>query len=203
MEQERNRTRGIITIGLMAALVFIFTYMRIEIPTPLGKTMLHLGNVMCLLSALLFGKTRGGLAAGFGSMFFDMFDPVYLPECWITFIMKFAMAFVCGLIAFPRAKPLSEQGDAQTPPATAKWRSIVGAICGAIAYVVLYMTKTFVVERLIKGYEIETVLLTMAQKGTVSLVNALIAVAASLILASAIRPALKRSGLAEKFGMLN
>jgi len=33
-------------IGLMSAMVFIATNLRIEIPTPLGKTMLHLGNVV-------------------------------------------------------------------------------------------------------------------------------------------------------------
>lgn len=41
-------------IGLMAAMVFVATNFRIEIPTPLGKTMLHFGNVMCILSGLVF-----------------------------------------------------------------------------------------------------------------------------------------------------
>ncbi|NMA06377.1 MAG: ECF transporter S component, partial [Ruminococcaceae bacterium] len=60
----------------MAALTFVFTmFFRIDIPTPLGKTMLHLGNVMCLLSGLLFGPVRGGLAGGIGSMMYDLFDP--------------------------------------------------------------------------------------------------------------------------------
>ena len=58
-------------IGLMAAMVFVATNFRIDIPTPLGKTMIHFGNVMCILGGLLFGGPIGGLAAGIGSAFFD------------------------------------------------------------------------------------------------------------------------------------
>ena len=198
MNDESRRTRAIVTVALMAALVLVFSYIQIIIPTPLGKTRLHLGNVMCLLAALLFGKTKGGLAAGLGSMFFDLFDPVYLPECWITFIMKFTMAFVCGAIAHSGAKAAEVSGGKKRASA----RQIIGAVCGALSYVALYVGKTFVVERLVKGYELETVLVTMTTKGTVSLVNALIAVAASLLLAAALRPALKKAGLADKAGML-
>lgn len=202
MNDESRRTRAIVTVALMAALVLVFSYIQIIIPTPLGKTRLHLGNVMCLLAALLFGKTKGGLAAGLGSMFFDLFDPVYLPECWITFIMKFTMAFVCGAVAHSGSKPLGANDGSGEKKSRASARQIIGAVCGALSYVVLYVGKTFVVERLVKGYELETVLVTMTTKGTVSLVNALIAVAASLLLAAALRPALKKAGLADKAGML-
>ncbi|MDO4565833.1 MAG: ECF transporter S component [Oscillospiraceae bacterium] len=203
MDKMQQKTRSIITVGLMAALVFIFTYIRIEIPTPLGKTMLHLGNVMCLLTGLLFGRLKGGLAAGIGSMFFDMFDPVYLPECWITFIMKFCMAFVCGWIAHAGAKPIVGGSGEGAANGKLKGRHVAGAVCGALCYVALYMSKTYIVERLVKGYELETVLITMTTKGTVSLANALIAVAASLILSGMIRPALVRAGFAQKLGILD
>ena len=91
--------RDVVMVGLMTALVFIFTYLHIDIPTPLSNTMIHLGNVMCLLASLLFGGIRGGLAAGFGSMIYDMLDPRYLPTCWVTFIMKFLMGWVAGKLA--------------------------------------------------------------------------------------------------------
>lgn len=205
MTNSSERTRGIVVVGLMAALVFIFTFIRIEVPTPLGKTMLHLGNVMCLLSALLFGKLKGALAAGFGSMIFDMLDPVFLPECWITFIMKFAMAFVCGAVAHYTTKKAKAEPEGYPGPKSffMTFRRPIGAVCGALTYVALYMLKTYGIERLVKGYELETVLITMATKGTVSLVNAMIAVVASLLLAAAIRPALKKAGLAQKTGLLD
>ncbi len=200
MKDNSKSVRTMVTVGLMAALVFIFTYIRIEIPVSItgGKTMLHLGNVMCILSALLFGRWKGGLAAGFGSMFFDLFDPLYLPECWITFIMKFCMAFIAGLIAYGFTKPNKDTAEKKR----SGFRIALGAVCGALSYVVLYMAKTYIVERLVKGFEPEIVYATMITKGTVSLVNATIAAVASLLLLSAIRPALKKSELAGKLGVM-
>ena len=107
MENRNNKkspAKDIVMVGLMTALVFIFTYLHIDIPTPLSNTMLHLGNVMSLLAALLFGGIRGGLAAGFGSMIYDMLDPRYLPTCWVTFIMKFMMGWVAGQLAEKNTK---------------------------------------------------------------------------------------------------
>ncbi len=82
-------------IGLMAAMVFVATNFRIEIPTPLGPTMLHLGNVMCVLSGLLFGPITGGLSAGFGSAMFDLFNPTYAPEAWIVGAFTYVILYTC------------------------------------------------------------------------------------------------------------
>ena len=59
-------------VGMMAAMVFALTYVGIDIPTGLGKTKIHFGNIMCLLSAFLLGPVGGGLAAGVGSALFDL-----------------------------------------------------------------------------------------------------------------------------------
>ncbi|MEA5051522.1 MAG: ECF transporter S component [Oscillospiraceae bacterium] len=218
MEQKNQKTRNLVTVGLMAALVFIFTYIHIDIPTPLGKTMLHLGNVMCILGAFLFGKKKGALAAGIGSMFYDLFDPAFIAQCWITFILKFAMAWVAGAIAEGgrrRGAPLCGQDAGETPAnggaaagvAAAPQkkhlgRSIAAALCGALTYVALYLGKTFIINYWIYQYALETVLATMVTKGTTSLVNALIAVAASVALNSAVRPALEKAGLADRLGVV-
>ena len=78
---------------------FVATFLHIDIPTPLGKTMIHLGNVMCLLSGMILGPLKGGLSAGLGSAVYDLFDPAYIAESPITFLMKFAMGATCGAIA--------------------------------------------------------------------------------------------------------
>lgn len=104
----------IVLVGLMAALVFVGTYLHLDVPTPMGKVMIHFGNVFCLLSGMLLGGVRGGLAAGIGSMFYDMMDPAYISECWITFINKFMMAFLCGIIVTYGVKKIAalrEQAD--------------------------------------------------------------------------------------------
>lgn len=171
-------------IGLMAAMVFVATNFRIDIPTPLGKTMIHFGNVMCILAGLLFGGVVGGLAAGIGSAFFDLLDPTFAPEFMITFFMKFALGFVAGTISHWNEK----NGENHKT-------NIIATISGAITYVILYVCKTFITNYIIIGEHLEAVLGVVVLKGTVSLVNAIIAVAVSLILATAIKPRLVKSGV--------
>lgn len=165
--------------GLMAALVFATSkFLSIPLPTAIDNTRIHMGNVMCLLSGLLLGPVLGGLAAGIGSMIFDLLDPIYITSAPFTFMFKFAMAWICGMIAL--------HGKEEK-----KWRYILGAVIGALSYVVLYLSKTFI-ENTILGYELETVLLTVLQKGGASVVNAILAAAISVPLALILRPALKK-----------
>ncbi|MBP0986232.1 MAG: ECF transporter S component, partial [Oscillospiraceae bacterium] len=138
--------------------------------------------VMCLLASLLFGGIRGGLAAGFGSMIYDMLDPRYLPTCWVTFIMKFLMGWVAGKLA--------EKNVNEANP-----RYALSAACGSLTYVILYVLKTYIQNRLILGYEAQTVYATMLTKGVTSLTNGIIAVVFAVILNAAIRPTLKTAGI--------
>lgn len=174
-------------IGLMSAMVFVATNFRIEIPTPLGKTMLHLGNVMCLLSGLLFGGTIGGLAAGFGSAIFDLFDPAFAPEFWITFIMKFAMGYLAGRISHIKGY----EGNN-------KKLNIIAAIIGSATYVILYISKTIILQFFVLESNWEAVAAVASTKFIVSSVNGIIAVIASLALLISIKPALKAAGIFEK-----
>ena len=96
-------------IGLMAAVVFVVTmFLSIRIPTPTGTTMIKLANAFVLLCGLLLGPVRGGLAAGIGSMIFDLMTPEYAPEAWITFLRFFLMAWLCGVIAYAGAAARKE-----------------------------------------------------------------------------------------------
>ena len=65
--------------------------------------MIKLANAFVLLCGLLLGPVRGGLAAGIGSMIFDLMTPEYAPEAWITFLRFFLMAWLCGVIAYAGA----------------------------------------------------------------------------------------------------
>lgn len=185
--KRKFSTLHLAIIGLMAALVFVATNFRIDIPTPLGKTMLHLGNVMCVLAGLLFGGITGGLAAGFGSAMFDLFDPTFAPEFWITFILKFVMGFLAGYISHSNGRKGED-----------KKFSTIAAITAAFGYVILYIGKTFIMNFFILGNQIEAVIAVTITKGTTSLINAIIAVVASLIISFAIRPALKSAGIFRK-----
>ncbi|MEG2769721.1 MAG: ECF transporter S component [Oscillospiraceae bacterium] len=185
--QTKHKTftvKNICLIGMMSALVLIFTFIKIDIPTALGKTMLHFGNVMCLLSGLLFGPVVGGLSAGFGSMFFDLFDPIFAPECWVTFINKFAMGFIAGGISLVISRK-------KLP----KVFYVLAAAAGSLSYTFLYLGKTFIEKRIIFGYETETVLIDLATKAITSGIGAVISVTAVSILFFLLRPALKRAKL--------
>lgn len=186
-EKKTFSVQKLAIIGLMAAIVYMATNFRIDIPTPLGKTMLHLGNVMCILGGLLFGGPIGGLAAGFGSAFYDLLDPVFAPQFMITFMMKFALGFTAGTIAHRN----NARGEN-------KKQNLTGAVCGAVLYVLLYVTKTFITSYFIIGEHLEAVMSVVFIKGGVSLVNGLIAVVVSMILVTAIIPSLKAAGIYKK-----
>ncbi len=179
---NQNKTKQIVTIALMAALVFTTTkFFSIPIPVGAGKTALHLGNVMCLLSGLLFGPLVGGLSAGIGSMIVDLTDPLWAPEFWVTFIMKFAMGFIAGLIM---------KMGAET-----KIKTSIAAITGALTYFILYIGKTYITQQFILATPWETTLAVLITKGSTSLTNALIAMVASVILYYVMKPALQKANL--------
>ena len=106
MDQKKKlTTRKIVFLALMAALVAVGSALRITLPLDIaGTTSFHLGNIMCALSGLLFGPWFGGLAAGLGSAIYDMTNPLYLPECWLTFLMKGAYGLMAGLVAYTGKK---------------------------------------------------------------------------------------------------
>jgi uncharacterized membrane protein len=150
--QKKITVYDIVLIGLMAALVFVGTYLHIDIPMPIGKTMIHFGNIFCLLAGMLLGGVRGGLAAGIGSMFYDIMDPAYISECWITFINKFMMAFVCGVIVSYGTKQIAklheqaENGQLQKKLNSNASKALLWA--GSVALVVL---AVFVVIKGVSG----------------------------------------------------
>lgn len=169
--------RDIAFIGIMAAAVYVASaFLQIPIPTAIGSTRLHMGNVMCLLSGMLLGAVPGGLAAGIGSMVFDLTNPAYVASAPFTFAFKFLMAWLCGKVISGRA-------------GGSRGRFMGGAAAGSIAYVILYLGKSFVGDRYVLGLPLEAVVLTVAQKGMVSGANAVIAVVVAVPLGLPLRPA--------------
>lgn len=191
-KKKRIEIRGIVSVALMAALTFVCTYFRIQIPTPIGTTGLHFGNVMCVLSALLFGPLKGGLSAGIGSAMYDFFIPEYLPESWITFINKFLMALVAGVIY---------HGGRNKTKAPSFARGVVAAVAGAMTYVILYTAKQIVVDNLVLGVEWGTVWASLLIKTPVSIANGILAAVFSVLLNMAMRPTLKKAGLGGDIGI--
>ncbi|MEG0896704.1 MAG: ECF transporter S component [Ruthenibacterium sp.] len=189
MNKQKFSTRQIVQIALMAALVFVGTNLRIKIPVGGDGTMLHLGNVFCLLAGMLFGAVPGGLAAGLGSAIFDLTSE-YASEAWITFINKFLMGFVAGLVAHWHVRHAPSKTETHL-------RTIVAGVAGSVTYCVLYILKTIVTQHYINGLVWQAVWPIVAVKGMVTFTNGMIAVAVSLLLVFALRPALRRAHLLE------
>ena len=92
-------TRKTVVAALLAALTVVGSAIRVTMPLEIaGTTSFHLGNIMCALSGILLGPWLGGLAAGLGSAIYDMMNPLYISECWITFLTKGAYGLAAGFV---------------------------------------------------------------------------------------------------------
>ena len=176
MEKSEIQLTRIVFGAVLAALVFVVTLFRF----PLLGSKVHFANAVCLLSGLLLGPVWGGFAAGLGSALYDL--ALYnegIINLLITFVSKFAMAFVCGLIAGRR-----NGGKAQ--PVV---RVVIACVVGALTYVALYMVKTA-----IYGAIAGNAWAAMASKFPASIINAAAAMVAAPIFYHAVIPALKAGG---------
>lgn len=178
-------TQKIVLTGLMAALTVAGSALRIVMPIDIaGNTAFHLGNSMCALSGLLLGPWLGGLAAGLGSAIYDLTNPAYIADCWITFLTKGALGLMAGLVAWQLHK---------SPSAL---RGVVGSVAGSVAYALLYLCKTYFYSGLlVKGLSPEAAWLTVLAKIPATTFNAVIAVIIAGVLYPALCPALRHSGL--------
>ena len=185
VSKRKMGIQTLVLVGVLAALVFALSRISIQIPLGVGdKTRIHFGNIMCLLSGVMFGPWVGGLSAGIGSMIFDLTDPLYISEFWITFITKFCMGFLAGLLArgpFAKLKPVP--------------RAIGSALGGQVLYIVLYLIKSLLMQRFVMGNPWDAALVVVTGKLAVSSVNGLLAVVGCALLAPPLRAALDAAGL--------
>lgn len=182
MNKQKISTKRIAMAGMLAALTVAGSALRIKIPVDIGgTTAFHLGNVMCALSGILLGPWLGGTAAGLGSLIYDLTDPAYISECWLTFLMKFAYGMVTGLVIRAGKK---EWGYGKATLAT---------LAGAITYAILYLVKSFLKTMIVSGVAADAALIAVATKLPATIFNAAIAVVFTPILAIAIRKALKQN----------
>ena len=180
MKKNEIQLTRIVFGAVLAALVFVVTLFRF----PLLGSKVHFANAVCLLSGLLLGPVWGGFAAGMGSVLYDLaFYNEGIINLLITFVSKFAMAFVCALIAGKRSG-----GKAQPV-----LRVVVACVIGALTYVALYMLKTAVY-----GAIAGNAWAAMASKFPASIINAGAAMIAAPVFYHAVLPALKAGGILRK-----
>ena len=176
--------------GLLAALCYIgFAFFKIDIPVGPEKTAFHLGNVFCVLAALLLGGYWGGLAGAIGMTIADL-TTAYVTSAPKTFLLKLCIGLIVGLVAhkiFHLSKEHSVKYVTGVP--------IRASVCG--------MAFNIVADPLV-GYFYKTYLLGVPQDISKALAkiatgvtafNAVWAVVLATVLYLALRPALKKAGL--------
>lgn len=113
----------IVQISLMAALTYIATAV-INVPSHMG--VVHLGDTLVYLSAILLGKKKGAAAAAIGMCLFDLLSP-YAIWAPFTFVIKGVMAYIAALVAY-RGK---YNGDSI-------WNNALGFVLGGIWMIAAY-----------------------------------------------------------------
>ena len=120
--------------GMFAALSYVvFTFLQIKITLPGGDaTSIHLGNAVCVLGALLMGGFYGGLGEAVGMTIGDLLDPVYVIYAPKTFLLKFCIGLITGLVAHK----LGHINRLRDKKRILRW--VVAAACGGLMFNVIF-----------------------------------------------------------------
>lgn len=87
--------KGII-IAMFIATCFAATFIQIKMPT---GDMVHLGNFVMIMAALLLGGIEGGVIGSFGMGLYDLIFYTSKPSTIIrTFLLKFLIGFIVGYV---------------------------------------------------------------------------------------------------------
>lgn len=191
MNKSNPTTRKIVFAALMAALCYIgFSFFRIDIPVGTEKTAFHLGNVFCVLAALLIGGFWGGMSGAIGMTIADL-TTGYVTSAPKTFLLKLCIGLIAGFVAHKVFHITSEEKRKVSLPVATVLSCTAGMGFNVVADpVVGYFYKTYIL-----GVP-QSVASIWAKMGAITtLVNAVVAVLVASVFYLALRPALKRSNL--------
>lgn len=186
MEHKQTiSTKKIVLAALMAALTAAGSAFRITMPIEIaGTTSFHLGNIMCALSGILLGPWLGGFASGLGSAIYDMLNPLYISEAWITFLLKGIYGVATGLVML-----LGHRSSGHL-------KLTLAASAGAVSYACCYLAKSYFYSgMLLSGLTPQAAALTVVSKLPATVFNAAIAIIFAPILATSIRKALAKNNI--------
>lgn len=192
MNNKEIKIKKLMQTALLSALCFVsFTFFKIPIPVPGGDaTALHIGNAFCVLAALLLGGRYGGLAGAIGMTIADLFDPVYILVAPKTFILKFCIGLITGLVAHNYAK-ISESTDKKY---IFKW-STIASICGLFFNVIFDPVVGYFYKQYILGQPQEIAAILAKMSALATFINAVVSVILVSFMYNALRPILIKSGL--------
>lgn len=190
MNKRNEQIRKIVFTGVIAALSYVvFTFLQIKITLPGGDaTSIHLGNAVCVLGALLLGGVYGGLGGAIGMTIGDLLDPVYIIYAPKTFLLKFCIGLITGMVAH-RIGHISTETDTGK---VLRW-TVAAAVSGLLFNVIFDPLTGYFYKLVILGKPAAELVLTWNVAST--FFNAVASAIASVSVYMALRPALKKSGL--------
>jgi len=179
--------------ALMAALSYVvFTFLQIKVTLPGGDaTSFHLGNAVCVLGALLLGGVYGGIGGALGMTIGDLFDPVYIIYAPKTFVLKFCIGLISGIIAH-KLGHIAESDDKKH---IFKW-TLIASVAGMLFNVIFDPLVGYFYKRVIIGKPAAEVALVW--NITTTSVNAVLSVIVAVVVYMALRPILLKSDLLPK-----
>lgn len=188
---NKEKTLKLSMSALFAALCYIgFAYCKIDIPVGDGHTAFHLGNVFCVLGALLIGGLWGGLAGAVGLSIADLMDPRYILSAPKTFLMKLCIGLIAGLIAH-KAFRISRDDHRSSLPVATLCSTIAAMAFNAVFDPIFgYLYKTYIL-----GQPQNAAAALAKVAAVTTLVNAAVSVVAATTLYLAVRTALKKANL--------
>ena len=170
-------------------LVFGFAFFKIDIPVGPEKTAFHLGNVFCVLAALLLGGYWGGLAGAIGMTIADL-TTAYVTSAPKTFLLKLCIGLIVGLVAH-KIFHLSKEHSVKYVTGV----TILASACGMAFNVVADPLVGYFYKMYLLGVP-QDISKALAKISTVTTgVNAIVAVICASVFYLALRPALKKAGL--------
>ncbi|MDD2971140.1 MAG: ECF transporter S component [Lachnospiraceae bacterium] len=187
---KNEKLLKLVTTGLMAALSYVvFTFLQIKITLPGGDaTSIHLGNAVCVLGALLLGGVYGGLGGAIGMTIGDLFDPVYVIYAPKTFILKFCIGLITGVIAHKLGK-ISTSNDQKH---ILLW-TIFATVAGLLFNVIFDPLLGYYYKLLILGKPAAE--LTLAWNIASTSINAITSAIVSVMIYMPLSKGLKKAGL--------
>lgn len=195
LSQHEERTKNsealkkLVFAAIFAALTYVvFTYLSIPVPTPGGQVSIHLGNAFGALGALLLGSMFGGLGGAIGLTIGDLTNPAYLPEAPITFLIKFLMGAIVGILAH-RAGHISTETDNKK---VFKW-TVISTAAGMVFNAIGDPGLRYFYKLLVLGKPAAEV--TFAINFGVTLLNSVVSLVLATALYMALRVPLKKAGL--------
>ena len=191
MNHTSVTTRKLVFAALLAALCYIgFSYFRIDIPVGSEKTAFHLGNVFCVLAALLIGGFWGGMSGAIGMTIADL-TTGYVTSAPKTFLLKLCIGLTAGFVAHKLFHISKDEARKVSLPVATVLSCAAGMAFNIVADpVVGYFYKMYIL-----GVPQDVANIWAKMGAVTTLVNAVVAVIVASVFYLALRPALKRAGL--------